>query len=870
MRWWPFSLKKPKKSPLDIQFDSELQFHINGIIDEKIAAGLTPEQARREAMLEFGGREQIKEELRDVHRLLFVEMAIANLKSGIRFVRKSPSFSFAIIGTLALGIGANSAVFSAINAILLRPLPFPNGDELMVVRQFDHKAKGSATSVAPTRLEDWNRLNSTFQAISGWYTDDVSERSGALPEKVTEALVAPRFLQVWGVSPSLGRDFTPEEEHFGGPNAVLISDRFWRRRFQADPNAIGKKLHIESYSYTIIGVMPASFLFPDHDADVWSPSPPDARYAQDRRSTWFNVIGRLKNGVSVEQARANLKNVQVQLGRQFPKTDADIAVDVQPLKENTVGGVRRSLWVLFGSVSLLLLIACTNIAALLLARTTEREREISVRFSLGASRTSVISQLLTECFVLALAGSLLGIFVAAAGSQVLRTLAKSLPRIEEISLDWRIVLYTLFCGIVATLLCGLFPAVRGTRRGISADLAHSSRTQVSSRNPLQWLLVGVQVALAVVLLVGAGLLLRSFQELGRVSPGFDPSHVLTLQISGNWGETADMKTLTRRIDTTLDELRAVPGVRAAATSVSLPGMASDYRTELKLSEGRPETEDKISADSRFVSNGYFETMRIPLLEGEGCRPSVNYFGTVVVNRSFANTYFSGSPAIGHHLQIVASQFLPSPAEIRGIVADAREQGLNREPAPTVYWCVSAPNPFPTFLIRTQGEPMAMAETLRRKIHQIEPARSVFGISPLEERLSDSFAENRLRTLLLTLFAVTAVSLSCIGLYGTMSYFVAVRRREVGLRLALGALRGQIVGQFLLKGVVISVIGCAAGIALAIASARVLSGMLYGISTSDAETLFSVVFLIATVATLSSLVPAIRAARFEPMDVLRDE
>ena len=865
MAWWnSFS----RKRPIDSQLDSELRFHIDELAEEKIASGLTPEEARREAILEFGGRERVKEELRDVYRIATLENFIANVKSGIRIIRKSPSFSMVVIVTLALGIGANSAVFSAIDAILLRPLAFPNGDELMALQQFDRKAKNPASFVAPARLEDWNRLNTTFQAISGWYTQDVSEISGALPEKVTEALVAPRFLHVWGVSPAAGRDFVPEEEHFGGPNAVLIGDRFWRRRFHADPKAIGKTLRFEKHTFTIAGIMPGSFLFPDRDVDIWSPSPPDAPPAQSRESTWFTVIGRLKPGVTVAQARADLASVQARLGRQFPKTDGGLSVEIQPLKETSVGGARRSLWVLFGSVSLLLLIACTNIAALLLARTIGREREISVRFSLGASRASVIAQLSTECFVLAVAGSALGLFVAAAGSRALRAFAIGLPRAEEIGLDWRIVLYTLACVAIATLLCGLFPAIRGTRRSIASELAHAGRTQVSTGNPLQWLLVGVQVALAVVLLTGAGLMLRSFEELGRVSPGFDSAHVVTFGISGNWGETADMKALTNRIDRTLDELRAVPGVRAASTSATLPGVPSDSRTELTLAEGRSEAEGRIVADSRFVSNGYFATMKIPVLAGEGCRESLN-FGGVVVNRSFANAYLAGSPAIGLHLKLASISFLPA-AEIRGIVADAREQGLDREPAPTAYWCVSAPMPSPNFLVRTQGEPMAMAETLRHKIHQIDPARSVFNVSPLEQHLSDSFAENRLRAILLTLFAVTAVSLASIGLYGTLSYFVTVRKREIGLRLALGALPWQIVARFLFKALAATFIGCVAGLCLAVTFTRALSGMLYGVSMTDTETLSLVVVLVMSVAALSSLFPAVRAARVEPMDVLRDE
>jgi predicted permease len=869
MFWWKSLFRK---RALDAQLDSELRFHIDKLINDNIAAGMAPEEARRQAMVEFGGREQIKEELRDVHRASVVENTIANLKSAIRFIRKSPSFSIAVILTLALGIGANSAVFSAIDAILLRPLPFPDGDELMELRQYNPKVKSPRTRLAPVRLEDWNRMNSTFQAITGYYTEDNSETSGVLPEKVTQAFVAPRFLQVWGISPALGRDFNPEEQRFGGPEAVLISDRFWRRRFAADPTAVGRKLRISGRSYSIIAIMPAAFLFPDRDVDVWSPTPTDAPIVQNRAWTWYIGIGRLKPEVTVTEARANLATVQAQLGRAFPKTDADLVVGIEPLKETTVEGVQRSLWILFGSVSLLLLIACTNIVALLLARAAQRQHEIAVRFSLGAPRAAIVTQLLTETFVLALAGGGLGLLVASGASNVFHTLARNLPRVEEIHLDARIVLYSLVCSVVVTLLCGLFPAIRGTRSNMSSSLAQTSRIQISARNPLQWLLVGVQVALAVTLLAGAGLLLRSFQALGRVSPGFDPSHVLTLHISASYGETADWKGLTQRIDRIIDSLSSIPGVEAAATAGRLPGVPSQYQTELKFVEGQVDPERKIVAESRFVSPGYFATMQIPLLSGELCRETPDPLKSinVLVNRSFANTYLAESTAVGHHLQEVSGNAFLPPGEIRGIVGDAREQGLNREPGPIVYWCTSASDPNPFYLVRTAAEPMAMAKTLRQKIREIEPNRSVFDITSLEEHLNDAFAENRLRTILLAFFAATAVSLACVGLYGTLSYSVNVRRREVGLRLALGALEGQIIKQFLLQGLAVSFLGCLAGGCLAVAFARVLTGMLYGVSPTDSVTLLSVVLIVLAVAAGASLVPSIRAARVDPMQVLREE
>jgi len=864
MSWWKSIF--PKRAS-DAQMNSELRFHIHELTDEYTAAGMSPQEARRRAALEFGGQEKCKEEVRDVYRIRFLDATLANLKSAFRFIRKSPTFCITVILTLALAIGANSAVFSAIDAILLKPLPFPDADQLVLVEQHNSKSAAVLTRVAPTRLDDWNRLNSTFQALTGFYSEDVSESTGALPEKVTRAWVSSRFFQVWGLVPSSGREFTPEEETLNGPNAVLISDRFWRRRFNADPGILGKNLRLDGRLYPIVGVMPPSFLFPDREADLWSPIPSGLTIGRARENNWFVVIGRLKPGATVAQARADLGTIQVQLGRQFPETD-NLSVTVDALKENTVGGSRRSLWLLFGSVSLLLLIACTNIIALLLSRSAQRQHEIAVRFSLGASRGALIAQLLTETFLLALLGSGLGLFLAAAASGIFRSLAAQLPRVEEIHLDARIVLYSLACSLVVTFLCGLVPAIRGTRSRLSGSLAQTSRSQVSGRNPLQWLLVGIQVALAVTLLAGAGLLLRSFQELGRVTRGFDSSHILAFQLSMNWGETGDMKKLRQFTDRVLETLRATPGVDSAAISVGVPGVPFQYQTELKLLEGRAESEPKLVTDNRFVSASYFATLRIPLLAGQICRETDGP-PTVVVNRTFADSYFHGESVIGHHLQSVSLGYA-GPAEIVGIAGDARETGLDRAPVPTAYWCAPIAQPGTYFLVRTRNAPMTMAETIRRQLRDIEPQRSAYDFAPLEQHFSDGLAENRLRTFLLSFFAATALSLACVGLYGTLSYNVNVRRREVGLRLALGALRGQIIKQFLWQGLAVCLLGCVVGFVLAAASTRVLAGLLYGVSPTDLPTLCAVIFLVLAVSAVASLLPSIRASRVEPMQVLRDE
>ncbi len=795
-----------------------------------------------------------------------VESAFRNLSYAPRQLRKNPGFALLVVSTLALGIGANSAVFSAIDAVLLRPLPFPKPARLTRILQ--RKPKTPETNSAPVRLAEWDKLNSTFQGLTGYYTDDVSEISGELPERLKRAFVAPRFLEVWGIAPALGRDFTPEEQRFGGPSAVLISDRYWRRRFGAAADATGKILRIGRTSYTVIGILPASFGLLESDIDLWSPVPGGAPYTQSRESVWYTTIGRLKPGATIAQARANLATVQSQLGAQFPKTDGDITIDVEPLRDSATGGLGRSLWLLFGSVSLLLLIACINVAGLLLVRSSQREREIGIRVSIGASRRTVIAQLLTETLVLAMAGASAGLLLAGAASKLFRRMATGVPLLDSIQLDTRIVAYTLATAVLVTLACGLLPAIRATRKDISGVLAQGGRAQVSGRNSFQWLLVGSQVALAVLLLSGAGLLLRSFRELGKVSPGFEPSHVLTFHISGSWNETGDFPGLIQRIDHTLDFLRALPGVQDASTASSLPGVADHYEAgEVKLLEGRVGEDDQLSATSRYVSDGYFGTMQIPMLAGETCRKTAGP-RTIVVNQSFASRYFPDSSPIGHHLATLNAP--GQPGVIAGIAADSRELGMDRAPYPTVCWCFNAPTPFPFFLIRTTAAPQVLAETIRRKMFELEPRRSVYDILPLEAQLDASFAENGLRAILLGSFALTALLLACVGLYGTLSYLVNTHRKEVGLRLALGAMPGQIAGRFLARGVGVSILGSIAGLGLSLMSTRLLAGMLYGISAWDPETLGGVVLLMFAVAMLASLLPSVRAARLDPIEVLRQE
>jgi predicted permease len=557
MGWYRrlWNTARPGRTARDL--DRELAFHVTERADELRAAGMSAAEAQRLARAQFGNYTSQVERTRDMDINGLVDGTLRNLRLAGRAMAKSPVFAVTVVVTLALGIGANSAVWAAIDAILLRPLPFPESDQLVNVKQAHPKVPTPVHGARPAR--GMEPLNNTFQAISGSYVQDDSETSGELPERLTRAFVAPRFLKVWGISPLLrpGLQCRGGKVRWSGsaPDQRPVLAPALRRR----PNVVGKTLRIGRRSYPIIGVLPSAFRFPNRDVDLWSTAPMDAPFAQGRELTWFNAVGRLRPGVTPAQANANLATVQAGIAAQFPKTDGPIRAVVTPLKESTVAAVSRSLWMLFGSVSLLLSIACTNIAALLLSRAAGRRHEISVRYSLGASRGSVAAQLLTEVLLLSTMGGLLGIAVANAASAVFRGLAKDLPRVEEIGLDWRVVSYTLACSIAAGLLCGIVPAIRGTRRDLAESMAKAGRSQVASSSPIQFVLVGVQVSLAVTLLTGAGLLLRSFQELGRIAPGFDPERVLTFHVSTSWGETGDPKTAAERQERVLNALRSIPG-----------------------------------------------------------------------------------------------------------------------------------------------------------------------------------------------------------------------------------------------------------------------------------------------------------------------
>ncbi len=779
-----------------------------------------------------------------------------------------PAFFLAVVLTLALGIGANSAIFSVIDAVLLKPLPYPGGDRLVAVFESSPPLKVPRGPVAPARLEEWNRMNQTFAGISGAFTENQAETSGALPEKLVCARVAPRFFSVLGTPALVGRGFGPDEEVATGPRAAVIAEHLWKRRFLSDPQVVGKVLRLADRSVPIVGVMPDSFRFPADDVDVWLPAKLPAIAMTQREARFYSAVGRILEGVTPAAAAADLAAVQGRLAADFPATDAKWSVVLDPLKEETVGGVARSLWILFGAVSLVLLIACANVACLLLAQASRREREIAVRFALGARRSQVVGGLLLEAFCAALPGAVLGLLMAVWGADWFRHAAARLPRADEIHLDWRIVLFTLSVTLATALLFGLLPSLQATRAGTAGTLAAGSRTQVGGRQRLIRILVSAQIALAIVLLVGAGLLIRTLSRLGQTSLGFRPDNVLTLRVSASWDEKRDMKRVQQRLYRTVEALGSLPGVEAAALSVYLPGGGEDYLQQFKIAGQDSESKGRqMFADFQSVSPDYFKVLGIPLLAGETCR--LHFDGTepaVMVNRSLVDRYMGGMNPVRQHISTGADSF-----EVSGVVSDVRDHGYAKDPRPTIYFC-EMPGffPDPQFLVKTAADPVTMVESIRRRMQSLEPNRGVYETRPLTAYLSSTLAEKRFQSMLLSLFGITALLLAVVGLYGVTAFFVGQRRREIGLRAALGAQPRQILAHIFRQGALTTGTGVAAGLVAAALLSRTIASLLFGISPVDPVTFLAVPLLLALVAAAAIWAPARRATKVDPTEALRQE
>jgi putative ABC transport system permease protein len=793
---------------------------------------------------------------------------LESVRGALRGFRHRRVVAVTIILTLTLGIGANSAIFSMVDAVLLRPLPYPAPDRLVTVYELNRGLKQATQLVAPVRLEEWNRANRSFTGLAGSYFENMTDTTGALPERVEAMRVSPRFFSVLAVPAAIGRTFTPQEDLFGGPRAIVLSDAFWRKRFNGDPAAVGRQLVLTGVSHTIVGVMPASFQYPTATTEMWTPAQFAGSMMRERRARLYLTVGRLVPGVTLELAEADLTGIQTRLGEQFADTDRGWGASMVPLNEEKVGDVRRSLWFLFAAVALVLLAACGNVACLLLADATRREHEVAVRLALGASRATVIRQLLTEGFVLAMIGAALGLLAARWGIDVLRRTATHLPQVDAIRVDGRLVLFTIVVGALTTILCALAPALEATKADPASALTRGGRGHIGGRRLAQRALVATQAAVAIILLAGAGLLIRSFVRLQQVSPGFDPANVLTFRMSASWAEPA--AAVIGRQARTLARLEAIPGVASAAVSQAMPAGVSFPPGQFAI-VGRDTTE-RLFSHGRSVSGSYFRTLHIPMLQGATCSsdPAAPSSSKALVTLAFADQFFSGTSPIGH---AVTAPGLPTgqKVEITGIVGDVREGGLMHPAEPLIYWCGYSPYwPDAHFVVRTEPSHPVTLAAIRGALLEIEPKRALYSVRSLSEALSDSVSQQRLTTVLLSLFAATAVLLAGVGLYGALSQLVAARRREIGVRMALGARAGQILATVVGQAAAVTGIGILVGLGGALALARFMATLVFGVAVRDPLTFAIVPLVLLAVATVAAIVPARRAAAIDPMDALRED
>jgi predicted permease len=796
---------------------------------------------------------------------------LQDIRYAARVMLRARGVTVIAVATLALGIGANTAIFSVVNALLLRPLPYQDPDRLVIVWQ-DLRARGGPATewTGPSQQFDWKAQTDVFQSLTsirGW---SASVAGGDMPESLAGEQATYEYFDVAGTRPALGRAFGEADDVPNAPRVVVLSHALWMRRFGGDPGVIGRSIPINGESHEIIGVMPAAFT-PVYipDASMWRP----LRLRRDnpsRNSAVFHTFGRLRAGVTIEQARARLDLLAKQLQQAHPESDSGKGINPVPLQQQRVGGMKASLIMLQGAVAFVLLIACVNIANLLLSRASGRSGEIAVRRALGADRMRIIRQLLTESTLLALTGGAMGALLGTWGVSALKRLAPDgTPRIGEVAIDARVLAFTAALALVTGLLFGLVPAAHAARDRFTGALKQGGRGQMGDGGGrTRRALIVAELALALVLLVGGGLLLRTFLTLQRVGLGFNPGGMMT-------GFVLPPQTIYRSpaqrlafYDALLARTAALPGVKQAALSSVLP-LSGDSDTDF-LIEGRPaptRSADAFITWYRVVSANYFATMEIPLKRGRLFQKR-EAEPTVVVNESMAKRFFPNEDAIGRHIRFGDD----APwMTIVGIVGDVRVRGA-REPSVVEtyipYW--HNPESGINVVLKSAGDPAALREPLRRAVKEIDPGIAVASLATMDEIVADSIGGSRFYATLVATFAGLALVLAAVGIYGVMSYAVAQRRQEIGVRLALGAAQGQIFGLILGESLKLAAIGLALGLAGAIALGRALRQMLFGIEGTDVVTFAATAVLLVLVALLASYVPARRAMRIDPMEALRVE
>jgi putative ABC transport system permease protein len=794
-----------------------------------------------------------------------------------RALVRRPLFTIAILLTMTAGIGVTTAVFSIVDRVLIRPLPFPDGDQLVSVYEASPSRRERTSLVAPARLADWNKLNHTFDAISGSYSESVTDTSGPEPERLEGRRVMPRFFEVFAMTPLAGRTFVEDEERFGGAAAAVISEPFWTRRFGRSPSAIGQRLTIAGKGYTIVGVMPRAFtsglertaLRTAISIDIWIPAQLAPQLLAIREARFLGGVGRMRRGVTLEQARADLSRVQGQLGEQYPKTDRDWDTMVLDLKEVRVGEYRRALVLIFGAVALLLLIAIANVAGLMLVQLRRRSVEFAIRSAIGASHRQVVMGVMREVAILAIAGGIGGVLAAAWLTRALAA-AFTIPRISEVAIDRRALLFAGAATIAAAIAFGLIPTLYTMRRRLASLLSSAGRGVSGGRYRLQGALVVAQIALSVLLAGTAGLLVRSFTALSRVPSGFNTDDTITFHVGAAWDE--DRARIGQLQERLVEQLHQLPGVRAAGFTNFFPATGATLRYQVRVDGiAGPETDGNLTVGERTVTPGYLRALQVPLVAGEWC-PEVRYGPaaqhTAMVNARFVDVYASGQNPIGRNLIMAQGG---SSWRIVGTLGNIIEDGPSAPPAPYVYICMPAGGwPDPEYVVRADGDPRVLMSSIRQLVRSLDPARPIFGVRRVDEIIGASLDQPRLNARLLTAFAVAALALAAVGLYGLLTLLIADRRRELGVRIALGASRSDLVRLVLAGAGRLIVLGMAGGLILTFAVSQVLRTLLFGVTAHDARALAGGVLALAIVSALAIAIPARQAATIDPIDAIRGE
>jgi putative ABC transport system permease protein len=803
-----------------------------------------------------------------------MDTVLQDLRYAFRTLGKNPGFAAVAVLALALGIGANTAIFSVVNAVLLRPLPFPDPDRLMMVLSSNPGKGYPENPVSPPDFLDWRAQNRAFEGMAAFDPSAFNLNEGTEPERIPGARVSASFLGLVGVKPILGRDFLEEEDRDGAEPVVLIAHGLWIRRFGSDSGIVGRTILLNGRRRTVVGVLPQGYAFPNH-SEVWTPIAFDHDDLTGRGGHYLKVLARLRPGVTIAAAQADMDSIAERLRRQYPDSNTGWGTLVAPLNEMMVGGVRPALLVLIGAVGFVLLIACANVANLLLARATERQKEVAIRLALGAGRARLVRQFLTESAVLGLLGGLIGLLLALWGTDLLVAAGgENLPRFREVSVDGRVLLFTLGLSLLTGIIFGVIPALQASRPDLNETLKEGGRggTVGRARHRLRGALAVGEIALALVLLIGAGLMLKSFLRLVSVDPGFRPEHLLTLNVSLPQAEYPDGTRQSVFLRESLQKLSALPGVEAAAAATTLPlsGDLISYTFSVDGRSGQSPAE-RSSALYDGVSPAYFRAMGIRVLKGRSPQETdvVGGARVVVVNEAFARRVFPGEDPIGRRIGIDDGP--QAWREIVGVVADVKQTSLDGETRQHMYEPLSqAPSPWLSFVLRTTVEPAGLAAAARRAILEIDHRQPIADVKTAETLVAESVTQPRLAMILLSVFAGTALLLAGMGTYGVIAYSVGQRTHEFGIRMALGAGRGEVLRLVVRQGLLLACIGVLLGLVAAAGATRLLGGLLFGVSPTDPITYAGVALLLIGVALVACLVPARRATLVDPISALRCE